>query len=404
MNFIFFIAKRYIRIKKGEFFRSLITIFSVTGVALGVATLIVVLSVMNGMSNDLREKILGTNGHIMVSKFYGEEIYNVNAVIDSIKHNIPEVVGATPYIFSKILIRHGNFTDGVIIRGVDTLTMDQVSNLRKKVILGRFDVSDNGVVLGNYLADGLRAHVGDTVEIAVPFGGIPTPFGILPRAERFVVKGIFDVGMYEFNATLALVSIEKAKGLLGRSGVTGIELSIKDIYKAPEVSRKLVLLLGYPYRVRNWIEMNRNLFAALKLEKFAMFIILALIVVVAAFNIASILIMIVLEKTREIGILRAMGATGRKIMRIFMIDGLLVGGIGTTTGLIIGYVLCWALGKYKFISLPADVYFLDKLPVKMQPLDFLIVGVSAIIISFLATIYPALRASKMDPVEAIRNE
>ncbi|RKZ21200.1 lipoprotein-releasing system transmembrane subunit LolC, partial [bacterium] len=174
MNFIFFIAKRYIRIKKGEFFRSLITIFSVTGVALGVATLIVVLSVMNGMSNDLREKILGTNGHIMVSKFYGEEIYNVNAVIDSIKHNIPEVVGATPYIFSKILIRHGNFTDGVIIRGVDTLTMDQVSNLRKKVILGRFDVSDNGVVLGNYLADGLRAHVGDTVEIAVPFGGIPT--------------------------------------------------------------------------------------------------------------------------------------------------------------------------------------------------------------------------------------
>jgi len=210
--------------------------------------------------------------------------------------------------------------------------------------------------------------------------------------------------MYEFNATLALVSIEKAKGLLGRSGVTGIELSIKDIYKAPEVSRKLVLLLGYPYRVRNWIEMNRNLFAALKLEKFAMFIILALIVVVAAFNIASILIMIVLEKTREIGILRAMGATGRKIMRIFMIDGLFVGGIGTTAGLIIGYVLCWALGKYKFISLPADVYFLDKLPVKMQPLDFVIVGVSAIVISFIATIYPALRASKMDPVEAIRNE
>ena len=382
----------------------MITVFAITGVTLGVAALIVVLSVMNGMSNDLREKILGTNGHIMVSKFYGEEVTNVDAVIDSIRNNIKEVVGATPYIYSKILIRHGNFTDGVIIRGVDTTTIDQVSNLRKKVALGNFDVSGNGIVLGNYLADGIRAHVGDTVEVAVPFGGIPTPFGLLPRSERFVVKGIFDVGMYEFNATLALVSLENAKRLLGKSGVTGIELSIRDIYTAPEVSKKIVSLLGYPYRVRNWIEMNKNLFAALKLEKFAMFIILALIIIVAAFNIASILIMIVLEKTREIGILRAMGATRRKIMRIFMIDGVIVGGFGTGLGLLIGYILCWALGKYKFISLPADVYFLDKLPVKMQPLDFVIVAVSAVVVSFLATIYPARRASKMDPVEAIRNE
>ena len=404
MNFIYFIAKRYIRIKRGELFRSLITLFSITGVTLGVATLVVVLSVMNGMSNELREKILGTNGHIIVSKFYGEQIYNVDAIMDSIKMNIPEVVGTTPFIYSKILIKHGNFTDGVILRGVDTLSMDRVSNLRKKVVLGSFDVSDNGIVLGNYLADGLRAHVGDTVEIALPFGGIPTPFGILPRSERFVVKGIFDVGMYEFNATLALVSIDKAKRLLGYEGVSGIEISIKDIYRADEVSKRLILLLGYPYRVRNWIEMNRNLFAALKLEKFAMFIILALIIVVAAFNIASILIMIVLEKTREIGILRAMGATGKTIMKIFMIDGLFVGGIGTGAGLIVGYTLSWALGRYKFISLPADIYFLDKLPVKIQPLDFVIVGLSAIVISFLATIYPASRASRMDPVEAIRNE
>ncbi len=403
MNYKLFVSKRYVRIKKDELFKSLITIFSIVGIAIGVGTLIVVLSVMNGMQNDLREKILGTNGHILVSKFYGEEIYDYELIIDSLK-KVNGIIGATPFIYTKILIRNKDNVDGIIMKGIDTLTFDEVSNLREKIILGKFELGDDGIILGNYVADGLFAHIGDTVEVALPFSELVTPFGIIPRTKRFVVKGIFDAGMYDFNSTLSLVSIKSAQEMMGRNGVSGIELTTNNIYKVKDISKRIVLLLGYPYRVSDWIDMNRNLFAALKLEKFAMFVILILIIIVAAFNIMSILIMTVIEKTREIGILKAIGSTSKDIMHIFVIEGLIISIIGTILGLIIGYTLSWALGKYKFISLPSDVYFLDKLPVKMEITDFIIVSISAIMLSLLATLYPARRASKMDPVEAIRNE
>lgn len=403
MNYKFFVSKRYVRIKKGELFKSLITIFSIIGIAIGVGTLIVVLSIMNGMQKDLRDKIIGANGHILVSKFYNEEIYNYEELIDSLK-KIKGIKGATPFIYTKILIRNKDNVDGIIMKGIDTLTFDEVSNLKEKIILGKFELGEDGIILGNYVADGLLAHIGDTIDVALPFSELITPFGVIPRTKRFIVRGIFDAGMYDFNATLSLVSIKSAQEMMGRIGVSGIELITNDVYKVKEISKKIVLLLGYPYRVSDWIDMNRNLFSALRLEKFAMFVILILIIIVAAFNIMSILIMTVIEKTREIGILKAIGSTSRDIMHIFVMDGLILSVVGTFIGLIIGYTLSWALGKYKFISLPSDVYFLDKLPVKMEFLDFLVVAVSAIILSLLATIYPALRASKMDPVEAIRNE
>uniref|UniRef100_A0A7C3Z1X5 ABC transporter permease n=1 Tax=candidate division WOR-3 bacterium TaxID=2052148 RepID=A0A7C3Z1X5_UNCW3 len=403
MNYKFFVSKRYVRIKKDEMFKSLITIFSIIGIGLGVGTLIVVLSVMNGMQNDLREKILGTNGHILVSKFYNEEIYDYDVIMDSLL-KIQGITGATPFIYTKILIRKEENVDGIILKGIDTLTFSSVSNLNKKIILGRFELGEDGIILGNYVADGLLAHIGDTVEVALPFSELITPFGIIPRTKRFVVKGIFDAGMYDFNATLSIVSLKAAQELMGRIGVSGIELKTDNIYKVKEISKKIISRLGYPYRVSDWIDMNRNLFAALKLEKFAMFVILILIIIVASFNILSILIMTVIEKTREIGILKAIGSTSKDIMHIFILDGLIISLTGTIIGIIIGWSISWALGKYKFISLPSDVYFLDKLPVKMEITDFIIVSLSAIILSLIATLYPAIKASKMDPVEAIRNE
>ena len=219
-----------------------------------------------------------------------------------------------------------------------------------------------------------------------------------------MISGIFDMGMYEYNATLAIISLENSKNLFGLNGVTGIDFTVTDPYEAPELSIDIVARLGYPYRVMNWMERNRILLRALEIEKKVMFIILTLIVIVAAFNIVSSLVLIVLAKMREIGILKALGASASSITRIFLIDGLIVGGGGTFSGVLIAWVLCFLLGKYKFIDLPSDVYFLTKLPVEMQFLDFLLVIFSAVVLSLLAALYPAKKAAGLDPVEAIRNE
>lgn len=399
-----FIARRYIRIKKGEGFRSLITLFSGTGIALGVATLLVVLSVMNGMQADLRDKILGATSHINLLKFHNEPIYNWESISDSLKKTIYQIEEGTPYIYSKGLIKHNQYIDGIVIKGVDESTLSLVSEIPDNIVLGSFNLSGKTIVLGRYVADRLRAHVGDTVILSSPFSGTPTLFGLLPSSQRFEVSGIFDVGMYEYNATLGLISVENAGNIFGINGVTGIEFIIKDIYKAPDVSIEVAALLGYPYRVTNWMEVNRSLLRALQIEKTTFYIILTLIIIVAAFNIISSLILIVIGKMKEIGILKAIGTTSSSIMKVFLIDGFMVGGIGTIVGVIIAYVLCWLLGKYHFVDLPSDVYFLDKLPVLMQTQDFLMVSLSAIILSLLAAFYPAKKASSLDPVEAIRNE
>lgn len=404
LNFESFLAKRYIRIKKGEGFRSLITLFSGIGITLGVATLLVVLSVMNGMQKDLRDKILGATSHINLLKFHNESVDNWQNILNTLKDSISEIEEGTPYIYSKGLIMHKQYTDGIVIKGVDEASISLVSELPCNIVLGSFDLTERNIVLGRYVADLLRAHIGDTITLSSPFESTITPFGFLPSSDEFIISGIFDIGMYEYNATLGLISIQNAKKLFRMDGVTGIELIIKDIYQAPDVSIEIAALLGYPYRVINWMQTNRTLLRALRIEKITMFIILTLIVIVAAFNIISSLILIVIGKLKEIGILKAIGTTSTSIMKTFLIDGLIVGGAGTITGVVIAYILCWLLGKYHFVDLPSDVYFLDKLPVLMQWQDFLFVSISAIALSILAAFYPAKRASSLDPVEAIRNE
>jgi lipoprotein-releasing system permease protein len=403
-NYEAFLAKRYIRIKKGEGFRSLITLFSGIGIALGVATLLVVLSVMNGMQKDLRDKILGATSHINLMKFHEESIYDWESTLNTLKDSVSEIREGTPYIYSKGLIKHKQYIDGIVIKGVDSKTISLVSELPENIILGDFDLTGNNIVLGRYVADKLRSHIGDTVFLSSPFQSTLTPFGFLPSKDEYIISGIFDIGMYEYNATLAMISIDNAKRLFRIDGVTGIELTIEDIYNAPDVSIEIAAILGYPYRVVNWMQTNRTLLRALRIEKTTMFIILTLIIIVAAFNIISSLILIVIGKLKEIGILKAIGTTSNSIMKVFLIDGFFVGGTGTIAGVVIAYILCWFLGKYHFVDLPSDVYFLDKLPVLIQWQDFLLVSISAIALSILAAFYPARRASSLDPVEAIRNE
>ncbi|MEA1913042.1 MAG: ABC transporter permease [candidate division WOR-3 bacterium] len=404
INFESFLARRYIRIKKGEGFRSIITFFAGGGIALGVATLLVVLSVMNGMQMDLKNKIVGATSPLTVIKFHNEPIHNWESILDTVKTSIPEIQEGSPYIYSKALIKHHQWTDGIVIKGVDESTDSLVSDIPKNVILGDFDLSGKRIVLGRYVADLLRAHIGDTIAISSPFQVTPTPFGFLPSLENLIVSGIFDMGMFEYNATLGLISLENARNLFGIDGVTGIDFTIEDVYRAPDLSIDVAALLGYPYRVTNWEERNRTLLRALQIEKKTMFVILILIIIVAAFNIISSLILIVLSKMKEIGILKAIGTTSSSIMKVFLIDGFLVGGVGTGVGVGIAWILCRLLGKYQFINLPSDVYFLDKLPVQMEWQDFLVVALSAIVLSTLAALYPAKKASNLDPVEAIRNE
>lgn len=403
-NVEYFLAKRYIRIKKGEGFRSLITLFAAGGITLGVATLLVVMSVMNGMQTDLKNKVLGASAPLTVLTIDQKVIGDWKEIVDTLKENVPQIRDATPYIFEKALLKHEERTDGAIIRGVDPNSFSLVSDIPENIETGEFELSGNRVVLGNYLARRLWAHVGDTITISSPFSSAPTPFGFLLPAEDFILSGVFDMGMYEYNATLAIISIDNAKSLFGISGVTGIDLTVNDPYKAPELAIDVVAKLGYPYRVMNWMERNRVLLRALEIEKKVMFIILTLIVIVATFNIVSSLVLIVLAKMREIGILKALGSSSASITRIFLIDGLIVGGGGTFFGVFLAWILCFLLGKYKFIDLPSDVYFLTKLPVEMQFLDFLLVILSAIALSLLAALYPAKKAAGLDPVEAIRNE
>ena len=261
-----------------------------------------------------------------------------------------------------------------------------------------------GIVIGKDLARNLAVFLGDTIDVVSPFGRV-TPTGTAPKVEKFRVVGIFDTGMYEYDANLALISIPAAQRFFSMGEmVTGIEIKVDDIYLADSVADKIHKMLGFPYWTRDWMEMNKNLFSALKLEKFGMFVILTLIIVVAAFNIIGTLIMMVMEKGRDIAILKSMGATEGSIMKIFMMEGLIIGVAGTIIGCIGGYTLCELLDTYHFIKLPSDVYQLDTLPVKMNPLDFLYISLSAVVISFLATLYPSWNASRLDPVEALRYE
>ncbi len=428
MPYEFFISRRYMRAKRKQVFVSIITFISIFGIFLGVAALIIVLAVMNGFEEDLRAKILGIKSHIEVTADMAGPIKNFTAVREEID-KIPGVVASTPFIYTQAMIRSGNGVTGVVIRGLDTQTAPKVLNLGKiregqleylnKIpngVLKELSAEDKdltGIMIGKEMARNLGLFLYDAITIISPTGGIATPMGMVPRMKKFVVVGIFESGFYEYDSTLAFLSLKSCQEFLDMGNtVSGVDIVVHDIYKADVIARNIQGKLGFPFFAQNWMQMNKNLFSALKLEKRVMFIILSLIVLVAAFNIISALIMIVMEKNKDIAILKSMGATAATIMKIFIYQGLIVGVVGTFFGCIAGLTIALNLQKisllvekvFNFKILPGDVYYLSELPSKVNYSDVVIIVIGTLTICFLSTIYPALRASKLDPAEALRYE
>jgi len=399
-----FIALRYLKSKKKHKGISFNTVISISGVAVGVMALLVVLSVMSGFHEDLQKKILGANAHAVVLSYKGG-IEDYSSVMEKLK-NEPHVVSMSPFVLGQVMVSSGRRAHGVFLRGIEPSFELKTTDILRHIKEGSIEeITGRGwIILGKELASMVGVIAGDTVNLISPVGEIG-PLGMLPRAKQFRVAAVFEMGMFEYDTNLAFTDIKSAQEFFGYgSAVSGIQLRLDDIYKASSVRDSVNKKIGFPYYARDWMQMNRNLFSALKLEKFAMFIILILIVLVASFNIVSTLMMNVMEKQKEIAILKAMGAKNQGIMMVFMIQGLLIGIIGTVIGMTGGYVLGKIINNYEIIKLPADVYYLSKLPVKMKLIDFIAVSFSAIAISFLSTLYPSYYAAKLNPVEPLRYE
>jgi lipoprotein-releasing system permease protein len=411
------IAWRYLRSRGGSRLFSFISAIAMGGVLVGVSALIVINGVMTGMQKDLRDKILVGSPDLRVLVFGDDlRITDWRSVLEKVRAE-PGVVAAGPFVMTQGLASAGHdYAEGVQIEGIPPqgVGVAEVTPIRQYAVRGegdfRFASSDGagrGAVVGRRLAERLNVALGDTVSIISPAG---TKFnaavgGIVPRIYQFEVTGIFETGMYEYDNSYVYISLDAARQFAGLGdAVTGIEARTVDRWSSREVGERLADRLGYPYRVVDWQEQNSSLFQALKLEKLAMGVILLLIVVVAAFNIVSTLTMVVKDKTREIGILKAMGMTAGSIRRIFLVQGLVIGCVGTGLGLILGVAAGIAIDRGKFISLDPQVYFIDHLPVTIQPLDVIWIVTASVAIAVLATLYPSRQAARLYPVEAIRHE
>jgi lipoprotein-releasing system permease protein len=407
MSFETFVSRRYLRAKQKQAFISLITILSIAGVALGVMALIVVIAVMTGFEADLKTRILGGQPQVMIMR-HGGAFTKYREILQEVEKT-PGVEAATPFIYAQIMLKSKNGAAGAVLRGIDPDSAGRVMktlqdlNLPSSTEAKLSQSSSPGIVLGRELAKNLAVVEGDAIYVISPRGMI-SPIGHVPTMRQFKVTGFFESGMYEYDQTFAYINIRDAQKImrLGDS-VTGLDIRVTDLYDARNIAQKITAKLGFPYWARDWMQMNRNLFKALKLERRVMFIILTLIILVAAFNIASSLIMMVMGKTRDIAILKAMGATERSVKKIFVLNGMVIGALGTLIGLGLGLVICTVLKHYNIYELAGDIYyFTTKLPVKLEFFDVASIIAAALLICFFATLYPARQAAKLNPVEAIR--
>ena len=403
------VAIRYLRSNRRSRALSLQTIISVSGVIVGVAALMATLAVMTGFQHKLRSKILGVNSHIVLTDGRGAPMDHPEDIEKDVR-KIPGVLHVAPFILGQAMLSEGKTVSGTVLRGISPSRENKVTRLERYMVRGKLGDLNRpatsrrpGIVLGEDLADRLNVDIGDTVDVISP-NGTMSAFGMVPKIRHFAVVGIFKSGLYEYDNTLALLSLPESARFLGlpQGSVSGLEIQVSHIMQASRIAREIGTRLGYPYWPRSWLQMNRNLFSALFLEKTVMFIILVLIVLVASFNIVSTLTMIVMDKGKEIAILKTMGATEGQIRKIFMIDGLLIGLVGTAAGLPVGYLITFLLEH--FYRLPNDVYFVSHIPVIIRLSDILSVALSAIGISFVATLYPSSQAARLDPIQSLRYE
>ncbi len=407
-----FIAKRYFRAKRKTGFISIITYVSILGVMIGVAALDIVLSSFNGFEDEVRTRLFNADAHIQLRKYYVEGIENYQEIIDSLL-TLNHVIGASPIITREGVARSRDNNQPAVIRAIDPKTIGTVNEIPNSIVSGEFNLGTQlykdrelpGIVLGRYLAESLMIFsAGEIVTIFI----IPQEANIFspPRVKQFVVTGISEIGFYEYDKVMAYISIEAGQKLFNMPNVVSwIEIKLDNYNLAGKVASTLEKMLGgYPFVAKTWFELNKSLYSWMTIEKWGAFLILCLIIMVAAFNIVSSLIMIVMEKTREIGILKSMGASSRGIMRIFLFEGIIVGLIGTIFGSLIGFTISYLQQTFGLLKLPPDVYLIDKLPMKMETLDFFAIAIAAILLCLIASVYPAYKASKLEPVEAIRFE
>lgn len=405
------IALRYFKSRKRNSIVSFLSITSIIGLMLGTATLILVVSVMSGFTNNLKEKMMGTNSDIVITDFSTVPVRDYKKLMQEVK-KIKGVKAAAPFVNTQAVSMSGSGVSGIIIKGIDADLEKTVSKIYSFITFGSLDDIKNrqegepyGILLGKDLAFSLMAGVGDTITLISPQLN-RGPFGLNPKMRSFIVKGIFDTGVYEYNASMAYVSIEAAQEFIGlkENSVTGISVSAEQGINSIDLTYTINQQIENKYWARDWLSMNQSLFSALELEKYAMFIVLTLIIIVASFSIVSMIAITVKDKQKDIAILRAYGASSSCIRSIFIRQGLIVGIIGTALGNITALLLSILVTKYKLIRLPEDIYFMDSLPLNIDYNVYLFVSVCAVLITFLASLFPSNQSAKMNIVDGIRND
>ncbi len=407
MPFELQIALRYLLAKRRQVFISVISLVSTAGVTVGVAALVVSLALMTGLQQEMRDRILGASAHIFVWKPAG--IDDFRAELAKLL-TVPGVIGGAPAVPTKALIRSARSEGFITVMGIDPQLEKNVTNLSKSMTAGSIDglvplTEDEfpGILIGKDLASTLGVLPGDTVYLVTPQGSL-SPMGVMPRQRRFTIAGTFNLGFFEFDQAYGFVALEAGMRLAGTERVDHLELKVADLYQAPRIADDILAKFGGEYVAQDWADINRSFYSALLLEKIAMGIGIGLIVMVAALNIIASLILVVMEKTRDIAILKTMGASSRSIMLLFLLQGLIIGVTGTLAGGSAGAMLCWVLDRYQLIKIPSDVYQVNYLPFRLLPWDFATVIVAAIVVCFFATLYPSRQAAKLDPAQALRYE
>lgn len=407
MPFELQIAMRYLMAKRRQVFISVISLVSTIGVTVGVMALVIALALMTGLQNELRDRILGSSAHVYVWKPGG--LVDYHAEVEKMRA-IQGVVGVAPALLGKALVTSDSGEGFITVKGIDPALEGDVTDIREATTAGSVDhlrpATDDelaGILIGRELSGSLSAFPGDTITLVTPQGSL-SPMGIMPRRRRVEVAGTFQLGLFEFDNAYGFVDLETAYRLTGKSQPDHLEIRVANIYDAPAVADRIQQQLGNLYLTQDWSDMNQSLYSALWLEKIAMSLGIGLIVMVAALNIVASLVLLVMEKTRDIAILKTMGASSRSVMLIFLMQGMIIGVVGTVVGATSGALISYFMDKYRVISIPSDVYQVTYLPFELQPWDLAVVVVGAIVVCFLATLYPSRQAARLEPASALRYE